>query len=79
MVIESLFKLELDLLILRDELFLPREDLAAFKPLLFELQQISWYALLRLLVSPLSLTDIDPIGQEFLRLGVGLDQDCVFV
>ena len=36
MVLESFLKLELNLLVLGDELFLPGEDLATFKPLLLE-------------------------------------------
>ena len=83
MVLESLFELEFDLFVLRDELLLPGEDLATLQALLLQLEQVSRFkaALLRFLlfVNPLGLARVDPIRQEFLGLDIGFDQDCVLV
>lgn len=75
---QSLLELELDLLIMRYELLLMRQN-HAFFCLFNKSFWINGGASFLLFVEPAFLADLDPVDEELLRLGVSLDQDVVFV
>lgn len=75
---QRLLELELDLLIVRYELLLMRQNHPFFS-LLNKSFRVDGGACFLLFVEPACLAGLDPIDKELLRFGVRFDQNVVFV
>ena len=75
MVLERLLELELDLLVVRDELFLIGCH-HTLRDLLIKLLRVECAALL---AEPGLLPGCDPVAEEVLSFLIGLDENCIVV